>query len=238
MKGIVNDVCDVVFKRLSDGKIAFTAEAQLSSVSQKITENKIKAGIGNKTIAVLRSDKEIELNVRNGIFTTEFLEMSSGLTFNTETNTIWKKEEGLVSDGSSVTITGTPKVGGKIKVIGSDGATVDGTYATGEVTFTGGVADKRYTVIYEFDATNSNALKLTSDSFSQNYQVEYSTVVYDPETNEILSDLYLVFNSATPAGDWNLSFENGKPLSQELKFTCLSPIGSNEIGKIIEVKRA
>ena len=115
MKTIVADTCDVVFKRISDGKVLLTAEAQLASVTQSITEEKVKGGIGNRDIAILRSEKEVSLKVRSAMFDSDWLEMVSGTSYKSETNMIHKKEDGLVVKKNAlkfeVKIEGTPKSG-------------------------------------------------------------------------------------------------------------------------------
>lgn len=99
MKTIINDTCDVVLKRVSDSAVVFIGEAQLASVAQKITETPIKGGIGNPVIANLKSDKEVDLVVRNAVWDTKWLEAVNGTTFSNETATVYKKEVDLVCGG-------------------------------------------------------------------------------------------------------------------------------------------
>ncbi len=247
MKWIISDTCDVVFKRLTDNKIIFTGEAQLASLSQKIKEEKVKGGIGNRDIAVLRSDKEIELKVRNAVFDTEWMEMVSGTSYTSETNTIIKSIKNLVCKTGTpnyVEVTEVPKTGGIIKIIAGDGTQYTGTFVEGvdtapdTVTFpsTEGVVGDLYTVVYEYDITGST-LNLDATKFTEKYYVQYNTVSYDIETNTVGADIYLVFNSVVPNSSFDLSFENGKAQTPEITLTALAPAGSNIIGKMIEVPR-
>lgn len=249
MKTIIADTCDVVFKRLSDGKVILTAEAQLASVTQSIEEERVKGGIGNRDIAILRSEKEVELQVRSAVFDSDWLEMVSGTSYEEETNTIHKKEDGLIvvagdPDALEVKMEGTPKVGGKVYLFDSKGVQqvleeselVDGTITLG-TEFPDAKVGDIMTALYELDVTGQS-LTLDATKFPSNFRVEYSTVEYDIDTNEIINDLYWIFNSATPGGDFDYSFENGQAITPEVSFTALAPIGSSEIGKVMEVPRA
>ena len=245
MKTVIQDTCDVVFKRLSDGKVMLTAEAQLASVTQSIQETKIKGGIGNKDIAILRSEKEVTLKVRSAMFDSDWLEMVSGTQYKSETNSIHKKEEGLVVRKNAlkfeVTIKGTPKVGGKIYLFDSKGvqqvlnasAAVAGVI---EVTIPKVAEGNIITALYDQDATGQT-LTMDATKFPSKFMVEYHTIEYDADTNEVINDLYWIFNGATPAGNFDYSFEAGSPIAPEIDFTALAPIGSNEIGKVMEVPR-
>lgn len=236
MKGIVQDVCDVVFKRKSDGLVIFTAEAQLAGIDQTIKEDKVKGGIGNRTISVLRSEKEQKLKVKNAIWDTKWLEMSNGVVMSSKSNVVYKKETGLVSDGTGVTIEGTPMVDGDIQVIANDGTMVEGTFAVDKITATGLVNGDRYTALYEIEVT-ADTLEMKSDVFSENYEVQYSTIQYDPITNVVQADIYWVFDTVTPSDNWSMQFQSGQVIAPELDFTVLTPVGSNVIGKLIEVPR-
>ena len=292
MKSIIHDVADVTMLRLSDNKVIFTGEAQLTSLSQKVDTQDIRGGIGSRLIFVSRSGKNITLTVRNAIWDSDYLEIISGLSYNTETNSVFKREKNLLcqlladdeellddtrsldntysieeNDGSNVflnylfgttinnkiIITGVPKSGGIIKVISKeipiltipgfagleyivDGTQYDGTYSNGAVSFNDAVIDNYYTCIYEIEVTGKT-IHIRTDKFPEKYSVEYRTIEYSLSDNRIVNDIYLVFGSALPSGDFDVSFESGKPVSPELTFTALRRANSNELGKIIEIVR-
>ena len=133
MKTIINDTCDVIFRRVSDGVLVFTGEAQLASVAQKITETPIRGGISNPIIANLKSDKEIDLKVRNAVWNTQWLETVNGVSFANGTATVYKKENGLVCTGgayevASLAISASATTSGNVTV------TLDGIAKTIAVT--------------------------------------------------------------------------------------------------------
>jgi hypothetical protein len=121
LKTIINDTCDVVFKRVSDNAVVFTAEAQLASVTQSITETPIRGGLGNPVIANLKSDKTVDLKVRNAVWDTKWLETVNGTTFSNETATVYKKETDLTCTGgtyevASLSVTASASGSGNITV--------------------------------------------------------------------------------------------------------------------------
>lgn len=245
MKTIIQDTCDVVFKRISDGKVILTAEAQLASVSQSIQEDKVKGGIGNRDIAIIRSEKEVTLSVRSAMFDSEWLEMVSGTSYKEETHTIHQKEDGLVAKKNAlkfeVKIKGTPKPGGKVYAFNSKGnqkvmnasEVVAGTVDITEIVEKEG---EIVTVLYEQDATGQT-LTLDTTKFPSKFMVEYHTIQYDADTNEVVNDLYWIFDGATPAGNFDYSFESGNAIAPEIEFTALAPLGSSVVGRVVEVPR-
>lgn len=246
MKTLINDTADVVFKRKSDGKIILTAEAQLAQITQAVTENKLKGGIGNKTISLLRSDKEITLKVTNALFDLDWLSMTQGVAVTTGgTATIYNREDGLATTGTTTltaTITGTP-VGTTVSVIDTKGNVASATVASKTVTLPANVvggfnvtSGDKVSVVYQQSVTG-NVLSLDSKRFSEQFSVEYHTIEYDPSTNGVVADIYFQFDSCLPAGAFDLQLQNGNALAPSLDFTALVPSGATEIGRIIEVKR-
>lgn len=242
MKTLINDTADVVFTRKSDGKKIFTAEAQLASISQAITEEKLKGGIGNKTVALLRSDKEITLQVRNALFDLGWLSMTQGVAVeeNGQATINFKEDDLVVTDNLGtleVTITGTPS-DTTAQIINSKGEVEEAAITGSKVTVPVGhaVAGEKVAVSYLKEVTG-NLVSFDSKRFSENYAVEYHTIEYNPETNEVVADLYIQFDNTVPSGSFDLSFENGSAISPELSFEALASATGSEIGRMIEVPR-
>jgi len=292
VKTIIADVCDITMSKLSDDKIVFTAEAQLSSLSQKVDTQEIRGGIGLRLIFISRSGKNIELTVRNAIWDSDFLEVISGVSYEPETNSVFYRENNLLCqkiiddtkeidetreiddtyefneyDSSDkffnylfgdiienkIIINKIPKDAGIIRVFAkqsnrltipgilgqvyvADGTQFDGTYSNGTVTFDGIIDGAVYTCVYEINVTGQT-LKIRTDKFPERYRVEYRTVEYSLTNNDIVSDIYFLIYNCLPSGDFDVSFENGKPVSPELRFTALRKPGSNELGRVVEVSR-
>lgn len=248
MKTLINDTADVVFKRKSDNTLILTAEAQLAQITQAVTENKLKGGIGNKTISLIRSDKEITLKVKNALFDLNWLSMTQGVTVQSNgTATVYGREDGLVTTGSTTltaTITGTPVAGTtSVSVVDTKGNIATGTISSKIVTLpanvVGGfnvISGDKVSVVYQQTVTG-NILSLDSKKFSEQFTVEYHTIEYDPSTNLVVADLYIQFDSCLPAGAFDMQLQNGTALSPEIDFTALVPSGATEVGRVIEIKR-
>jgi hypothetical protein len=241
MKTLIADTADVVMRRKSDGKTIFTAEAQIAGISQEISENEVRGGIGNKKISVIRSDKNINLTTKMALFDLEYLSMTQGVAVDTAgTANVTKKEEGLSVTGTTtltVVVTGTP-LSNKVTLINSKGVSQEFTAVTKTVTVTAPFASAgdKVTALYKESVTGS-IVKLQSDTFSENYEVEYRTIAYNPTTNQVVADIYFQFDNCLPSGAFDISLENGNALAPELKFQALVAPNSSDIGRIVEVPR-
>lgn len=241
MKNVVNDTCEVIFRRLSDGYQVATTEAQLASISQSAQEDQIRGGIGNGVIATIRSAKDVQLTVRNALFDHDWLSMSQGTAFQNGSVVVTDHEEGVLTDNAGsleYTLVGTPSTNADVWVEDTTGSKLEATYSSGTVTVTDTNAQAGDTVIvfFEKDATG-DILNIDADKFSEAWSVEYHTVEYSAETNKVVKDLYFKFGNVTPSDNFDLSFENGNAIAPELNFTAKKPVGSQTIGQIIEVDR-
>lgn len=94
--------------------------------------------------------------------------------------------------------------------------------ATGEVTAT------------ETTVTG-DVLDFKADSFPKNYFVQLKTIVYDPDTNEVVADLYFIFDKALPDGALSEAFEASNKTS-EINFMAQVD-GAGNYSKVIVVPR-
>lgn len=115
-----------------------------------------------------------------------------------------------IQSGQKFTATSTAKV--NTVTIG-----VDGTVTATESTVTGDVLDFK------------------ADSFPKAHHVELRTIVYDPDTNEVVGDLYFIFKKGLPSGALAEAFQAGNKTS-EIAFTALVDEDGN-YGQCIFVPR-
>lgn len=244
-KMLINDTVDAVVKRKSDGHLFITAEAQLGSISQSLGINEdIFGGIGNRKLAKIRGQKEMTSTLRNAMFDLELLSMTQGVAIDEAGQaTVYKKEEGLKvetdgADGLKVTIKGAP-VGSIVQVRNAQGEVEEATAATNTVVIPTGVAEEGelVSVYYQEDVTGE-VVEFKSDKFSEAYTIEYSTIAYDPDTNRVVSDIYIQLDHVIPSADFELSFENGTAQTPEITFDALNAPNTNDMGRIIVVPRA
>ena len=239
MKTVIQDTADVYFKRKSDGKLVFTAEAQTASFSQAISEEKLRGGIGNKPLYILKSEKEINLTVKNAFFDLEWLAMTQGETIQEETKVkVFDREHGLiVDDTNKVTLKGKPvsdvtfynKKGLTYKIAVS----TDGTYT---IPTAFAAAKDKLTAVYQIEKVGRR-LAIKASKFSERYEVEYRTIAYNPDTEEVYSDIYIQFPNVSPSGEFEMSLENGNSLAPGMKFEALADTDTDEMAVVIEASR-
>lgn len=80
-----------------------------------------------------------------------------------------------------------------------------------------------------------DVLEFKADSFPKNHFVQLKTIVYDPDTNEIVADLFFVFEKALPDGALAEAFSSANKTS-EINFSTMVDSDGN-YGKCIVVPR-
>lgn len=242
-KILINDTCDAVLKRKSDGHIVLTAETQLASIAQTLGVNeRIFGGIGNKTLAMMRGQKEITSTLRNALFDLDFLSMTQGVSVEEDGDaTVYKREDELKvvdNEGSlEVEIIGTP-INDVVYIRNIQGKVEESTVTDGVVTIPEGFAadGELVSVTYREDITG-DIVSIDSDKFGEAYEVEYHTIGYDTVTNQVVKDIYIQLDHVVPQGEFELGFENGTALAPEFVFDALTPPNSSRIGRIIQAAR-
>lgn len=236
MQTYIADTADVLFKNRRTGKVVFTAETQLAGLTGSEESEVIRGGIGNKSLYTIKHSKDVELNVRNATFSLEFLAMTQGESIHNDTSVITEVERLVAKDGK-VTIKGEPE-DNKVQISGIDGEfknvslEEEGTIDVSDVAEDGETVQVSYA-----KEIKGRTIKLDATKFAEAYEVEYKTIEYDTDTNQVVRDIYFLFHNAVPAGEYELSFENGTAYTPELTFNAMSETNSDEIGRIVEVDR-
>ena len=215
----IMDVCDVTFKRKSDGHVVFTSEAQTSSISQTVDEEQIKGGIGSRTIYTIKSNKELELTVVNATFDLEWLAITQGVKVQKDANAVVQgKAEAVVADGM-VDLPESALVDNDIYVLNSLRESMPATVEEGKVIIPADLAKDgdNVQVIYEKEVTG-NKVELRADTFAEKYEVQYMTYIYESTTEARQGTLYIKFHEATPSSAFEMSLANGTAYTPELSF--------------------
>ncbi|MFB6445949.1 hypothetical protein ACFCVT_20345, partial [Bacillus velezensis] len=63
------------------------------------------------------------------------------------------------------------------------------------------------------------------------------TIAYNPDTEEVYSDIYIQFPNVSPSGEFEMSLENGNALAPEIKFEALADTDTDEMAVVIEASR-
>lgn len=243
MKTIVQDVAEVLVTNLDTGKIVMVGEAQITGISQAINEEKIKGGIGNKTIFLLRSDKEIDLAITSATFDSEFFAMTQGVSIDDAgTATITRAVTGKVVDNAGVlevTIPNAPVGLTTAIFVDKDDTQEQVAVATGKATIPAlseAVAGDTVQLFYK-EVITGRSVELNSSKFASKFRVEYRTISYDVTDATVHADIYYIFEECIPSGAFDISLSNGSVYTPEINFSVTNPIGSDVMGQYIEAVR-
>ncbi len=243
-KIVIHDTADVTITDLNTGKVVLNAEAQLAQITGAISEEDLKGGIGNRKLYKIRTDKEVNLTMRSAIADVEYWAMTQGVAVdqagvakvtanetlkgidNTFTVHTIADPDLVEADGAKVTINGV-----QTDLPIATGGVIDLTTLVATLT---GKVDVQ--VFYQKEVTGK-LIKIDSNKFAGKYKVEMRTIAYDLDTATVTSDIYFLFPETIPAGEFDISLENGSVYTPEISFSVMNPIGSSEMGEIIEVAR-
>lgn len=239
---VMQDVAEAVVIDKQTGETAVYANLQLSSLEGTLSEEDLRAGIGNGKIFRIRTDKELSVNLRTATVDLNWLAMQQGVEVEAgKTARVTKVETAtVVASGAdfAVNIKGTP-MNNTVRVDNGIDEQDEATATTGQVllpsTMTVKVGDK-ITVTY-FEEVTGNRLQFDAGKFSKSYRLELRTIAYDLESAQIHSDIYFIFDNAVPTGDFSFGLESGTVVTPELTFSILSEKGSSVMGEMLEVVR-
>lgn len=239
-KLVIQDTAEILVTNLATGKVVMMAEAQVAGIEQAVAEEVIRGGIGNKTVFMMRSDKELTLNMTSATFDMDYLAMTQGVEIEEEgTATVTRAHTLKVEEDGTVTIPNAP-VGLTTAIVRAQGGEQDeAAVATGVATIPVGLASAgdKVEVFYKAEVSG-RTVELNASKFSEKYRVEYRTIAYSVEDAKVHSDIFFIFDEAIPSGNFSLSLESGAAYAPELTFTVMAPIGSDKLGEMIEVERA
>jgi hypothetical protein len=233
---VIQDVLECYLKDLADPtKVYFIGLTTRNDITQQVAQELLRGGIGNGVVGVLQSNKEISFTVTTLLHNDDIFAIQSGATFSANQTVTVQKNETVKCATGALTIEGTP-VGSAVVVFDKNGKVIEGTFATGKVTITGGTDGDWYTVVYP-ESVTGDVLSLDSKKFPRNYYVELHTIAYDVDTNEVCADIFWQFNKCLPDGAMNASHEAGKQVGDEMKFNAQLIKGNSEYGKYVVVPR-
>ena len=239
---VMQDVAEAVVIDKQTGETAVYANLQLSSLEGTLSEEDLRAGIGNGKIFRIRTDKELSVNLRTATVDLNWLAMQQGVEVESgQTARVTKIETAtVVASGAdfAVNIKGTP-INNEVRVDNGIDEQDVATATTGQVLLPATMAVKvgdKITVTYSEEVTG-NRLQFDAGKFSKAYRLELRTIAYNLETAEVHSDIYFIFDNAIPTGDFSFGLESGTVVTPELTFSILSEKGSSVMGEMLEIVR-
>jgi len=209
-----------------------------SNLVQKMTNTILKAGIGNLPVGLIQTGKDMTFSVDPIFWNDSVLGMISGNVAAPGTSTVKYFDKGLTVSSGLVTLTAaTPIAATTADIFDATNthysATVSGQNATiASPPVDGAVVTAIYNISVSGGITNLDAA-----SFPKSFKLYGHTVAYNPSTNTIESDIYLILNSAISDGAINAAFEVGKESILPIMFQILIPINSTSFGQYLNIPR-
>lgn len=234
---VIQDTMEAYLKSGDGSKHYYFGLTSKADISQKIKQEMLKAGIGNGTVAVLQSDKELTLKISNVLHSDDVYEIQSGAEMTNGVSIPVHKQEQVELTGGKLTLSDLT-ASGKAIVISPNGKQETLDVVLGVMTITDGKEGDTYKVVYSSTVANANVLSIDSKKFPKNFEVELHTIAYDTVENVVVADIYWMFNRALPDGNINASYEAGKNSGDEINLTVLTPLNGTEMGKYVIVPRA
>lgn len=234
---VIHDTCEVLITDLVTKDVIAIGYAQTAGLEQTLTEDELRGGIGNKLAYMIRSAKDITLNVTSATFKPEYLALFSGDKVQEMTEDITRMTYLTVSDNAGTKEIKVPtklSTVTKFRIEDTDGKQV-------ELTATGGVIDASTLKAeegaeleaYYIESVTGKGVKFKTNKFPNKFKVEYRTVSYDRELAAISENLHFIFPEAIPSGAFNLALQNGQAYIPEFTFRVTAPKGCNTLGKTL-----
>lgn len=239
---VIQDTCEVVLTDVISGDQIGVGYAQIAGLEQTVTEDDLRGGIGNKLVFVLRSAKDITLNVTSATFKPEFIALMSGVPMEKLVKDIYTmRTMDVVADSAGTGIAIKLPTGTKVnsaRVAAPDGKQYTIEVTTDEIVLPNAASDPFEDVkvgdsvdLFTLEkAQEVEGTRFLSDKFAHKFAVQYRTITYDQETAAPFSEIFFDFPETIPSGSFNLALQNGEAYIPELNFRVTAPKGSNELG--------
>lgn len=168
----IQDVADVLLTRKSDGFKIATGTAQSTSISQSVDEDQIKGGIGNRTLYTIKSNKELEIEVKDAVFNPQWLAAIQGVKVeNDQTLKVEMVETVEIGAQGKITIQDS-KFTGKGVFVDSKGDNHEADIKSGVVTIdkVKDQAGKEGQIVYEKER-KGKSISIRADRFARSIKL-------------------------------------------------------------------
>lgn len=240
----IKDTAKVFLKSLVTGNIVGIGYAQTGNLEFTEEQNEVRGAIGNVVAYTLKSAKSINIQITSATFKPEFFAITQGTEFKdnvsremidnvflkVKKNSEDKLELELPTNLSSLTT---------VRVEDVDGVQQDLAVISGKVELPSGFEAKEgdeLEVFYLKEVTG-RVLEFDAGKYPTKFLIQMQTLCYDRETEEVYSDIYFVFDEASPSSAMTVNLQNGEAFIPELNFTVTSAKGTGVLGRKYEVLR-
>lgn len=234
---VIHDTCEVIITDLVTNDIVSIGYAQTAGLEQTLTEDELRGGIGNKLAYMIRSAKDITLNITSATFKPEYMALLSGDKVKEYTEKVTRLTYLTVEDNAGAK---EIKIPTKLTALNLTSIRVeDVDMKQHDLAVTAGVVDAstlkaevgdELEVYYQEEVTGQG-VAFKTNKFPNKFKVEYRTVAYDRELANISQNVHFVFPEAIPSGAFNLALQNGEAYIPEFSFRVTAPKGCSTLGK-------
>lgn len=249
---ILYDVAEAIITDKVSGEQFLNKFLTTSGITQSSSETEIRAGRGAGLIALIESEKSLEISLTNGVISKKWLEMQQGANFKEENITITKTETlevaetevvapdpdaGIVGEYTyTITLKGTPLNTAEVTVINCDGENeTNVTVGTGGITtlpagFVKG--GEKVTVIYKAIVENAEVLEIDSAVFPKGWELQLEVPAMDKCTQKVTHKVVFVFDNVRPSSSFDLSFAMGEAIAPEMTVKVMKSCCGTGLGKM------
>lgn len=239
---VIQDTCEVILEDLVSKDKHNVGYAQISSIEQTTDSTDLRGGIGNKLAYLLRTSKDIALQITSATFKPEFLSLISGDRMKDITEEVSKVLYLSVTDNAGAKEIKLPTAQASLTAVRVED--VDGTQH--DLVPTAGVIDASTLQaeagddvdVYYLEDITGKGIEFDAEKFGNKYKITYRTVGYDRELAKITTDIYFIFDEAIPEGAFSMQLQNGEVYIPEMNFRVTPPTGSSKLGRTIYKERA
>lgn len=243
---ILFDVAEAIITDKQSGEKFLNKFLTTSGISQTSTETDVRGGRGNALLAVVESEKAIEITMANAVVSKKFLEMQQGAEFKTDTVTIVKTEKVKLVAGSSQsdpatgTIVGTPlPTETSVTLTNCDGDSVLTTLTTKSFVVPIGFdakAGDEITVLYKSEVVDAEVLQFDANLFPKGWELQLEVPAMDKCTGIVTHKVVFVFDNVRPSSAFDLSFAVGEPIVPEMTLRVMKSCCSDSLGRMAIVE--
>ena len=245
---IIQDTLELYLQGLGTSKKEyFFALTTNADISQQIKQDVLRAGIGNGAVSTIQSDKDITLKITNLLHCDDFMEIQQGTEFeNSISIPVHFTEEIEAEESGKITVENFKNNENRDKwtsaiLILPNGENKNVTINVDEV---GGAkitdedikAGEIYKVVYNAEKVG-NVLDIDAKTFPKYFYAEAHTIAYDTVSNEVVADIYWIFNKMLPDGKFSTGNKAGENTPEEMTLKAMTGLNSSSYGKYVVIPR-
>lgn len=239
----VQDVMEAYI--VTSDKTFFLGCLEESGISKTVDSELLTCGIGNKVRTKLFSAQNYSVNVQPLLHSDNVIALQTGTDF-TEgaTQNVFKHETHQAVDNvGTIEVTlsaGATPLNDAVTILDKYNNEFTGSYDSGTsvVTITDGVAGDTYVIVFQEEEASADILEFDATAYPKNVHLQLHTIGYDPDTNDVIVDIYYDFPIASPDGNMDAVYTKGTNTSTPINFDIINDLLTDSYGTYSTIERA